>query len=395
MRYDFDKIIKRNKTGSVKWDLVDAIFGGENLLPMWVADMDFEAPRPVIDALIKRAEQGVYGYNACMPSYYNAMINWINKRHGWKTEKDWIIFTPGIVPALNMFVQTFTEPGDSIILQMPVYYPFMRSVKKNERHILNNPLVLDNDRYHMDFADLEEKAKDPRAKLLILCSPHNPVGRVWTEDELTQLGDICAKNDVLVISDEIHFDLMLNGNRHIPFASISNEFLMNSITCTAPSKTFNLAGLQTSNIIIANPDIRKKFNDTLERNGIHSPNVFGSVALEAAYQHGEEWLDQVIEYIEENLEFLKDFIKERLPQVKVIEPEATYLVWLDFKELGMDKKALKKFILQKAKVAVDDGYIFGSAEGDGFQRINIACPRATLEDGLKRIEKAVRELGDE
>ncbi len=395
MKYDFDKIIKRNKTGSVKWDLADDIFGGKDLLPMWVADMDFEAPRPVIDALSKRSEQGVYGYNACMPSYYDATINWIHKRHGWKIEKEWIIFTPGIVPAINMLVQTFTEPGDSVLLQKPVYYPFMRSVKKNERVILNNPLVLDNSTYYMDFADLEKKAKDPRAKLLILCSPHNPVGRVWIEDELTQLGNICVENDVLVISDEIHFDLTLNGNRHIPFASLSNDFLMNSITCTAPSKTFNLAGLHTSNIIIANPDFRKKFNDTLERNGIHSPNVFGSVAIEAAYQHGEEWLAQVLIYIEENLEFLKDFIKEKLPQIKVIEPEATYLVWLDFRELDMDKKALKQFMLHKAKVAFDDGYIFGSPEGDGFERINIACPRATLKEGLERGEKAMRELGNE
>jgi len=392
MKYNFDKKTERYNTGSVKWDLVDELFGGEDLLPMWVADMDFKSPEPVIKALRDRASQGIFGYTACMHSYYETTIEWIKKRHAFQIEKEWIVFCPGIVPAINMLIQTFTSPGDKVILQLPVYYPFMNAVKNNGRIIKNNPLLFEKGRYKMDFDDLREKAGDPLSKLIVLCSPHNPVGRVWTKDELAQLGEICIENSVLVISDEIHSDLILKGYKHTPFASISNEFLKHSITCISPSKTFNLAGLQTSNVIIPDPGKRNDFSRTLDANGIHNPNVFGALALETAYRHGEDWLNQLLEYLHDNLNYLKNFIHEKIPKIKVIEPEATYLLWLDFRELGLSGDELKKFMLGKAKVALDDGYIFGRAEGDGFERINIACPRATLEKGLRRIENAVKNL---
>lgn len=392
VRYDFDKVNIRRQTGSVKWDLAEKLFGEKTILPMWVADMDFEAPKPVVDAVLNRAEQGIYGYTACMPSYYEATTKWLKKRHGWEVPRDWMVFSPGIIPALNMLLQAFTDPGDKVILQLPVYYPFMGAVKNNARQVLNSPLRLQNGKYRMDFDDLGRKAKDPAAKLLILCSPHNPVGRVWTQNELTRLGDICIDNGIIIIADEIHADLVLKGSAHTPFGSISKEFLMHSITCTAPSKTFNLAGLHTSNVIIADPDKRREFSRRLESNGITGPNVFGSVALEAAYLHGEDWLEQLLEYLQGNLGFLNAFIQERIPIVKVIQPEATYLVWLDFRELGLDNMGLKELMLKKAGVALDHGYVFGADEGAGFERINIACPRVILEEGLKRIEKAVKSI---
>jgi len=392
MEYDFNRTIDRKKTGSVKWELVEELFGEKNLLPMWVADMDFDAPAPVVEALINRAKHGIYGYTACMPSFYKSIIDWNKKRYNIDIDREWILFSPGVVPALNMIIQAFTRSGDKVIIQLPVYYPFIKAVENNECSILSNSLILEDGRYRINFADLEQKAKDNKAKLLILCSPHNPVGRVWTEEELVRIGEICNKNEVLVISDEIHSDLILKGFKHTPFASISTDSLMNSITCNSPSKSFNLAGLQTSYIVIADPVKRQKFSKVLARNGITGPNVFGALALEAAYSYGEEWLKQLIEYIQKNLEFLKDFIHDRIPMVRVIEPEATYLVWLDFRKLGLDKKGLKNFIRKEAGLALDDGYMLGSAEGDGFERINIACNRSTLERGLSRLEKAIKNL---
>ncbi len=391
-KYDFDKKIERSDTGSIKWDLVDKLYNGKDLIPMWVADMDFEAPAPVIDAIVKRARQGVYGYTTAMPGYYDAIINWFKKRHNWKIKKEWIVLTPGIVPAINMLIQTFTNPGDKVLIQKPVYYPFMRAINKNKRVIQNNPLQLKNGKYHIDLKDLHEKAKDPDTKIMILCSPHNPVGRVWSKDDLVRLGEICLKNNVLVIADEIHCDLVLNGFTHTPFASISSEFTENSITCTAPSKTFNLAGLNTSNLII--PDLEKsmQFSETLQRNGINTPNVFGPIALEAAYTRGEEWLAQVLEYIEDNLRYMTKFIEDKLPVINVIEPEATYLVWLDFRQLNIAREQLEELLCNKAKVALDYGHVFGVEEGEGFARINIACPRATLKEGLEKIEKAVNSI---
>lgn len=390
MKYNFDEEINRFNTSSVKWDEVDTIFNGENLLPMWVADMDFKVPEPVIEAIKQRAEHGIFGYTARNDSYYEAIINWMQRRHNWKVEKDWICHAPGVVPALGMIVRTFTKPGDKIIIQSPVYYPFTNVVEKNERVIVQNPLKYEDGKYVMDFEDLESKINHD-VKMIIISSPHNPVGRVWKKEELTQLGDICLKHNILVVSDEIHFDLILKGHSHTPFASISEEFAQNSIICTAPSKTFNLAGLQTSNIIIPNKNIREKFTNTLESLFIGMTSTFGLVATESAYRYGDEWLDQLLVYLQKNLEFLTDYINQNIPELKVIPTEGTYLVWIDCRELGLEAKELEHLMQKEARVALDEGYIFGKS-GEGFTRMNIACPRSILEEGLKRIEKAVKSV---
>ncbi|MBN2285292.1 MAG: pyridoxal phosphate-dependent aminotransferase [Tissierellales bacterium] len=382
----FDKIINRKNTNCCKWDLL-----GEDILPLWVADMDFEVCPPIKDALIEVASHGVYGYTLLPDSYYESFMDWQKKRNNWKIEKEWISFSPGIVPAINMLVRALTQTGDKVILQTPVYYPFYKAVINNGAQILKNPLKLVNHQYEMDFDDLEEKAKDPRACLLILCSPHNPVGRVWNKEELERLGNICIKNDVMVISDEIHSDLIYKGYKHIPFSSITKEFSEISISCLSPSKTFNIAGLQISTIVIPNSKIRTKFNNVLENNFLTMPNIFGVKAYEAAYKEGESWLEELMEYLSDNLEFLYEFIEKKLPKVKVIKPQGTYLVWLDFTELKLTKNELKELMLKKAKVFLDEGYIFG-AEGEGYERINIACPRSILEEALNRIEKALNSI---
>jgi len=357
---------------------------------MWVADMDFKVPEPVIEAVKQRAEHGIFGYTARNDSYYEAITGWMERRHNWKVDKDWICHAPGVVPALGMIVRTFTKPGDKIIIQPPVYYPFTNVVEKNERIIVPNPLKYENGKYVMDFEDLENKI-DPDVKMIIISSPHNPVGRVWTKEELAQLGEICLKNNILVVSDEIHFDLILKGHTHTPFAAISEEFAQNSIVCTAPSKTFNLAGLQTSNIIIPNKTLRDQFTNTIESLFIGMTNTFGLVATESAYRYGDEWLDQLLEYLQQNVEFLTEYINQHIPELKVVPLEGTYLVWIDCRELGLDAKELEHLMQKEAKVALDEGYIFGKS-GEGFTRINIACPQSTLEEGLRRIEKAVKSI---
>ncbi len=387
MKYNFNESINRLQTNSVKWDEVENLFGDKEILPMWVADMDFKVPQPVIEALQKRVEHGIYGYTIRPDSYYEATVGWMERRHNWTIEKEWICFTPGVVPALGILVQNFTKPGDKILIQQPVYYPFMSVIEKNAREIVNNPLRFEEGRYYMDFDDLEKKL-DPSVKMMIISNPHNPVGRVWSKEELTKLGEICLKHKILVVSDDIHSDLLYEGNVHTPFASISEEFAQNSITCTAPSKTFNLAGLQTSNIIIPNKELRESFNKAIEDRFIGMTNTFGVSALISAYEEGDEWLDQLLVYLKENLEFLKEFIKSNIPEVKVIEPEATYLVWLDCRALGLEAKDLEHVIQKQGKVAFDEGYIFGK-EGEGFTRINIACPRSILEEGLKRFSQAL------
>ena len=394
MNYDFDKIIDRRKYHSVKWDELETIFGVQDVLPMWVADMEFRSPKPVIEAIKKAAEHGIYGYTSRPDSYCQAIIDWMVKRHNWKVKKDWLSYSPGVVPALSFIIRAFTQPDDRVIVQPPVYYPFFRVIEDNGCHIVNNPLKVESNKYVMDFEDLEIKIDDPRVKILILCSPHNPVGRVWRKEELSRLGEICLKHNLIVVSDEIHADILFEGYRHTPFASISQEFAQNSITCTAPSKTFNLAGLQTSAIIIPNKKYCSIYNNILNSLALNKNNFFGLVALEAAYRYGEEWLNQLLSYLNENLEFLVKYFKERIPKIKVIKPEGTYLVWLDYRQLGFNAKDLNDFMLKKAKVALDDGYWFGK-EGEGFMRINIACSRSFLEESLKRIERAVNGLGSQ
>lgn len=385
MKYNFDEVINRRNTNSVKWDTSQ----GEDILPMWVADMDFKAADPIIKVLEKRVQHGVFGYAAIPDSYYDAEVNWWYKRHNFKIKKEWIEVSTGVIPSLSAVVQAFTEPGDKVLIQSPVYNYFNTSITNNGCDIVLNELKYNGEHYEIDFDDFEKKASDKKVKIFILCNPHNPVGRVWSKDELERLGEICIKHSVLVLVDEAHRDLVYKGNKHISFASISERFLMNSITCTAPSKTFNLAGLKTSNIIAANEEYRKKVNRSLNVNEAIEPNVFGIEALIAAYNEGEEWLDQLLDYIEGNRDYLIDFINERIPELRVVKPEATYLIWIDCRSLGMSSKELGKKILEEGRLRINDGCTYGEA-GEGFIRINIACPRELLIEGLERLEKAVK-----
>ncbi|QHA92132.1 putative C-S lyase [Bacillus sp. N1-1] len=384
----FDERINRFDTHSVKWDHTEAIFEKEDLLPMWVADMDFRAPQPVIDALTTRIQHGIFGYSMPTENTKSAIQGWLNRRHNWSIQQDWIVFTPGVVPALSAAVNTYTEKGEKVVIQSPVYYPFRDMVEKSEREVVDNPLVRRNGKYEMDFHDLEMKLDDPEVKMLLLCNPHNPVGRVWKKEELMKLAELCFAHNVLIVSDDIHFDLIFKGYQHTLISSLSNEIAANTITCIAPSKTFNLAGMQLSTIIIPDEEKREKFNAYMGKLGLFAPSPFGITAVEAAYNHGEEWLDELMDYLQGNLSYLTTFINERLPQIDVIEPEGTYLVWLDFNKLDMSHEELEQFVQGEARLALDEGYIFGEG-GKGFERINIACPRSVLQEGLERLEKAI------
>lgn len=389
MKYNFDRIIK--PIHSEKWCGKKKIFGREDIVPMWIADMDFESPKPVVDAIVKRAEHGIFGYAFRPSSYSESIINWFSKRYSWEINKDWINYSPGVVPALSFIALSFSHPGDKIIVQSPAYRRFFEVITPNGRQVLNNPLLLKNGKYIIDFDDFEKKAGDSRAKLFFLCNPHNPVGRVWTREEIIKLGRICIKNNIIIVSDEIHSDLIYKGYKHVIFASISEEFAQNSIILNSPSKTFNLAGLQTSIVIIPNKKYYKIYDNKISSLKVGRSNVFGLVALEAAYNFGEDWLKQLLEYLEENLKYLTNFFKERVPKIKVIKPEGTYLVWLDCRQLALNDLELRKFMIEKAKVGLIEGYKFGQG-GEGFQRINIGCPRSILKKSLERIEKAVNEL---
>lgn len=392
MKYNFDLLIDRMNTNCSKWDGADVFLGpaAKGALPMWVADMDFAAPQPVIEALKARVEHGVFGYPTVLSdSYYESVINWMDKHYNWSVKLEWLVYTPGVVAALNYLVQVFTQEGDAVAIQTPVYYPFTSSIANNKRQVVVNPLKLEEGRYTMDYDDLEKKLAENNVKMMFLCNPQNPVGRVWTKEELVKVGEICLKYNVLVISDEIHGDLTFKGFTTTTFASISEEFAQNSIICTAPSKTFNLAGLQTSNLFIPNTKLRQKFSDYMKKLHLLKPNIFGLLATEVAYKCGEEWLEQVKDYLQGNLEYLLEFFADRIDRIKVIQPEGTYLIWLDCRKLDMDVQSLRRFMLEEARVAMDDGFVFGQG-GDGFMRINIACPRATLQEGLRRIEQAVK-----
>lgn len=404
MKTDFDREINRKNTQSAKWGVIqdpdnpsiwhatDDYFGENRILPLWVADMDFPAPQPVVEALVKRAQHGIYGYTLRTDSYNQAVVDWMQRRHGWVVEPAWIVSTPGVVPAINFLIQTFARPGEKVLVQRPVYYPFFNAIEDNGGKIVSSSLVLANGRYEIDFDDFERRAADPAVTLFILCSPHNPVGRVWTREELTRMGEICLKNNVLVVADEIHADLIHRGVAFTPFASLSEEFSNSTVVCTAPSKTFNLAGLHTSNIVISNDRLRRRFQQTLNRCGIGKwANPFGVVACETAYREGEPWLEQVMAYIGDNLDFLQDYIDRNIPGIRVVRPEGTYLVWLDCRGLALDKWALKRLMMEKARIFPDEGFIFGP-EGEGFERINIACPRSVLQEALERIQRAVGAL---
>ena len=390
MKHNFDTVIDRMHTSSVKWDGAEAIFGEKELLPLWVADMDFKVPEAVSEAIAKKAAHGIFGYTIREDSYYESIIQWMKTRHNWTIEREWIVHSPGVVTALSLAVQAYTQPGDKVIVQPPVYYPFMKVTETNDREVVYNPLVNTDGHYAMDFDDLLAKIDDS-VKLLLLCNPHNPGGFVWKKEDLQKLGEICLENNILVVSDEIHSDLVFKKGAHIPFASISEEFSQNSITCTAPSKTFNLAGLQTSNIIIPNEVLRKKFELETERNSIGMPNSFGPVATEAAYTLGAEWLDNVLEYVEGNIQYVTDYFKKYIPSLQVYPLESTYLAWIDCRKLNMTADELETFFLTKAHVALNQGKAFGPG-GEGFVRMNVACSRSLLEKAIKQIEEAVQSL---
>lgn len=390
VKYDFDKVIKRTGTSSIKWDFMETTFGHRDLLPMWIADMDFAAPEPIVNTLLKKARHGVYGYTDKPGSFYESIAYWVSKRHGWEINNRWIVSTPGVVPAISLSIMAYTEPGDKVLLQSPVYRPFFTAIESNGRIIENSRLKLEDGRYSMDFEDLEDKLSKG-VKMMILCSPHNPVGRVWTYNELLKVGDLCEKYNVLIVSDEIHSDLVYKGKRHIPIASLSKDFANRTITCMAPSKTFNIAGLATSVVIIPNRDLLRKFKGALVRIGLDMSNLFGIFALQSAYKHCGEWLDELLVYLEGNMDFLVNYIETRIPKVKVKKPEATFLAWLDFRGLGLDQDSLMKLLVKNAKVGLNNGTDFGPG-GEGFMRINAACPRSVLEEGLKRIENAVNGL---
>jgi cystathionine beta-lyase len=392
MRYDFDRLVDRSGTHSLKWEWAEKRFGIKDVLPMWVADMDFEVAEPIKAAIMKRAEHGIFGYTDRPDSYYRSVIDWMKKRFNWPVQREWILFTPGVVPALNLAVQAFTRPGDRVIIQPPVYYPFATAVLNNGRQLVNNDLKIENGRFAMDVEGLE-KVIDSRTKMLILCSPHNPVGRVWGAAELERLAEICLKHRILIVADEIHADLIMPGQRHVPLASLSNEIARQTITCTSPSKTFNLAGLQVANIVISNPELYHYFEQTLTNAGLWLSNPFAIAALEAAYKQGEEWLARLIDYLMGNYTFLCRFVAETMPKAKVLPLEGTYLAWLDFRQYfsnGEDADGFNKRLLEQAKVWLDDGPLFGD-ESRGFQRINIACPRQLLEQGLTRIAGALNK----
>ena len=384
---DFDRIIDRRNTKSVKYDLAAKKGMPEDVLPLWVADMDFRVSSYIQEAIARQVEHGVFGYSDTGEEYFEAVKGWMKRHHGWDVEADWLVKTPGVVFALSLAVKAFTEPGDSVLIQQPVYYPFKRVVEVNGRRTISNTLVYENNKYFMDFEDFEEKIIQEKIKLFILCNPHNPVGRVWTEDELVRIGDICQKYHVIVVSDEIHGDFAFKRKHHV-FAGLKKEYGEFTVTCTAPSKTFNLAGLQLSNIFISNPELRRAFRRQLDIVGYEEPNIMGMVACEAAYRDGDEWYEAMLEYVAGNIAFTREYVEKNIPGVTMAEHEGTYLVWLDFRQLGMTGEELEEMIVQRARLWLDGGAMFGES-GTGFQRVNVACPRKILKEALERMKGAV------
>lgn len=385
MKYDFDEIIPRRGTNSYKWDSAQ-----EDVLPMWVADMDFRTAPAVVEALRKRVEHGIFGYTKVPSAYYEAVTGWFAHRHGWQIWKDWIIYTSGVVPALSAVIKALTVPGDRVLVQTPVYNCFFSSIRNNGCEMVASPLTYLNETYRIDYDDLERKAADPKVKLFLLCNPHNPAGRVWTRRELTRIGEICLRHGVLVIADEIHCELVYQGHTYTPFASISEEFLMHSVTCISPSKAFNLAGLQIANIICADEGMRIKIDKAININEVCDVNPFGVEALIAAYNEGAEWLEALKYYLSGNYNYLKAFFMEYLPKLPVVMLEGTYLVWVDCTALKRSSKEIADDLLKKEKLWVNDGGIYGEA-GEGFIRINIACPRERLIEGLNKLRHALKK----
>lgn len=384
MKYDFDKTIDRRATNSYKWDGAP-----EGVLPMWVADMDFRTAPAIIDALQKRVAHGIFGYTRVPDAYYDAVTSWFSRRHGWDIDREWIIYTSGVVPAVSAVIKAMTVPGDKVIVQTPVYNCFFSSIRNNGCEIVSNPLRRTADTYEMDFDALERCAADPRAKVMLLCNPHNPAGRVWTPDELTRLGNICLRNGVTVVADEIHCELVYQGFKYTPFASLSDAFLHRSVTCVSPSKAFNIAGLQIANIVAFDNDLRSRIDKAININEVCDVNPFGVAATIAAYNEGEEWLCQLLDYLHGNYEAMAEFCRRELPEFSIARLEGTYLVWMDCSSLGMSSDALEHALLDDARLWLNAGTMYG-AEGEGYMRWNIACPRSVMLDGLNRFLNFVR-----
>jgi len=387
MNYNFDKEINRIGTDSVKYDLRRKVFGTEDVLPMWVADMDLETPQFVRDAVKERASHQVYGYSYKPESYYKSIVNWLETQHNWKIHSKDITFSPGVVPGLVLSVLAFTQVGDKIIVQPPVYFPFFTTIKDNGRQIVHNNLIQKEGYYSMDFEGLKSQI-DSRTSMIIISNPHNPVGRAWEKEELEELIEICEKNDILIISDEIHSDLVFAPNKHIPLASVSDKAKARTLTFMAPSKTFNMAGLSSSFVVISNRKLKKIYNSYLESYHLYLGNIFGTVATQAAYSDGKNWVREMKSYIEENIDYVKAFIDSNLPQIKLRKPEATYLLWLDFSDLDLSDKELNQFLIQKANLGLNQGVVFGNG-GEGFMRMNVACPKATVVKAMEQLKVAL------
>lgn len=386
--YNFDEVIDRANTSCVKYDLRKLFFGSDEVIPMWVADMDFKTPDFILEAIRKRTEHPVLGYSIRPHEYYEALMSWLIRHHNWEVQKDWICFAPGIVPALNFTVLALTKPSDSVIVQPPVYFPFFGAVKDNNRVLCHNQLKLVNGRYQIDYADLEKHCKKGNTSMIIISNPQNPGGNAWTKEELLELARICLKYDVLMVSDEIHSDLVNIGYHHTVLASLGKKIADKTITMTAPSKTFNLAALSTASVIISNNRLRKAYNKLVQSLHVDLGNVFGTIASIAAYTQGDEWLKQLLQYIDGNLNYLEGFLKNNIPQIKMIRPEATYMAWLDCSALNMSDKELTRFFTQKAKLGLNPGAQFGRG-GEGFMRINLACPMPILVQALDNLKRAL------
>ena len=389
MKYNFDEIIPRKNSDCLKYDKLQEMFGTDDALSMWIADMDFRTPPFVIEALRRRLDHEVLGYTFCSPKWKPAIQNWVSRHYGWEVKEEEIGFVGGIVPAISFAVQCFTSPGDKILIQPPVYHPYHHVVKDLGRTLVYNPLRLVDGQFEIDFEDFERKIVG--CKLFLLCNPHNPGGRVWKADELVRIADICAKNGVIVISDEIHCDMALTGYKHTVFATVSEAAAQNSVTLMAASKTFNIAGLKSSYHIIQNEALRKQYSEYLTRSELDTAHLFATTAVAVAYNEGDEWLAQMLQYVEENIAFLDKYLKENMPKISFIRPQASYLVFLDARELGMPQERLVKFFLKEAKVAMNDGTMFGQ-EGAGFMRMNLGCPRAMLQQALEQIKAAYDRL---
>ncbi|MGN0408313.1 MAG: MalY/PatB family protein [Bacteroides sp.] len=389
---DFDKVIERKDTDCLKYDFAVRRGRPEGVLPLWVADMDFKTSQKILDAIEERVQHGIFGYTESREKYFEAVAGWMKRRHNWEVKREWLVKTPGVVFALAMAVRAYTEPKDAVLIQQPVYYPFTEVIEDNKRIVVSNDLVLGEDgKYHIDFDDFERKIVENNIHLFLFCSPHNPVSRVWTEDEVTKIGQICLKHNVIIVSDEIHEDFVFGDRKHYVLANLKKEFEDISVTCTSPAKTFNLAGLQISNIFIPNEKLRLKFKREIAAAGYSQLNTIGLTACEAAYNYGDEWYDAVMKYIAGNIDFMREYIRTELPQLKMTEPEGTYLVWVDFRGLGLSEHKLEELIVKKANLWLDSGAIFGKV-GEGFERFNVACPRSILKQALEQLKTAILAL---